>query len=360
MKNIFLLQLLAILITSCSEDDDSQSNQTNEMSTEFSVISEEGGRVSWSHTENVILFDKESSDGFLDVYKMSVDGSNLINLTQGRANLSEHNGQPTAHPIENFIIFQSGNSDYGQLGTAAQHNYLTNPGIGLNNDFWVTNYSGTSFWKIYSTGRGEGLLHPHFSDDGTKMVWAETRIPWSFGQGQPGFWQIKIADFNVVNGVPSLSNIDSIQPGNLQLYETNDLSADGNIILFSGIINSNDYFQMEIFSYNISTGAFLQLTNDNNWDEFAVFSPNETQIIFASSKDIDQQAGNGKPIKDYWKINLDGTGRERLTWLNPPNEPVFGNASDFDWSPDHKSIVLGLRDLTSFNKKILIIDNFWE
>ncbi len=355
---VFYLSLLSVLFINCTTDEISIT-PIDDNSTEYIILSENGGRVSWSHIHNVILYDKTSEDGFLDVFSMNPDGTNITNLTDGNDNLPEHNGQPTAHPTLNLIFFQAANPDYGQLGTVATHNYLTNPGIGLNNDFWVMNYEGTTFHKIYSTGAGEGLLHPHFTSDGSKMVWAETRIPWEFGQGQPGFWEIKLADFTINNGVPTLSNIITMQPGNLQLYEVNDISDNGNTILFSGIVESSDYFQMELFSYNIPTNTFLQLTNDNHWDEFATFSPNEDQIIFASSKDIEQPS-NGKPVKDYWKIDLDGTNRERLTWINPPNEPLVGNASDFDWSPNHQDIVLGLRDIDGFNKKIIRINDFWN
>ena len=57
--------------------------------------------------------------------------------------------------------------------SGALSNYIASPGIGVNNDLWITNADGSKFWQLTRVQNRYGTLHPQFSPDGKKMLWSE-------------------------------------------------------------------------------------------------------------------------------------------------------------------------------------------
>ena len=80
----------------------------------------------------------------------------------------------------------------------------------------------------------------------------------------------------------------------------------------------------------------VRLTNEG-YNEHAHISPDGKYIVWMSS------VGNGdthdyyKVGTDYWIMNIDGSNKQRLTFLNKPDHPHFRGryavVADFDWDP---------------------------
>lgn len=147
-----------------------------------------GGRVDWSHKLDLIAFDLPWLDAYHDVWVMRPDGSGARCLTNKPGLLPQkHNGCPTWHPSGRFIAFACEKEEHPGDSKHSQ------PGEALACDLWVGAFGGDRFWKLYETNAGRpvgNVLHPHFSHDGSKIMWAERVGPGSWGEHA-----IRVAEF---------------------------------------------------------------------------------------------------------------------------------------------------------------------
>ena len=108
-----------------------------------------------------------------------------------------------------------------------------------------------------------------------------------------------------------LSNADG--SGEILLpFRSGNWSADSRMLVYHSKISATNY---DIFVYSLDTGESRNITNHEAFDADPSFSPDGTQIAFASGRD-----GNA----ELYTINLDGSNLRRLTF-NPTvdSHPAF-------------------------------------
>jgi uncharacterized protein (TIGR03437 family) len=308
-----------------------------------------GGRVAWSPAaNNLIAFDRESSNGFYDTWTMNPDGTNQVCLTCGKPGLPPYNkGNPDWRPQGDYLVIQVQASSSSTDPTAEQ-NVDARPGAGGNNVVYIMDATGTYYWEVAASESGHGVLHAHFSHDGTKLIWAQLI---NENIGSSGEWEIQYAAFTPgasAGDPPTVSLISSLTPGiTPAYYETHGFSLDDTTIFFSGTAAGQPMFGTDIYSYNLNTGAFADLTNTPTyWDEHSRPNPVEEKLLFASSFGT---SGAANVLKlDYWTMNYDGSDKKRVTWfqdpLSPTSLPGF-IASDNDWNHDGTQEVIYLNDV---------------
>ncbi|MBU7047563.1 MAG: PD40 domain-containing protein [Theionarchaea archaeon] len=229
-----------------SEEDteDSEQDTEKEYSTpsvkSITVIAEFGKSLDWCPTNNLIACGKMGDDSYYDVCIMNPDGSDERILTTSGCP-QKHNGNPVWHPSGEYIAFTSQNED----AVCDECDRVAIPGRGINCNLWVVTKDGSTFWQLTnypsSATNPKGVIHPQFSHDGKRLLWAERLqnkrgTPW-------GEWVLKVADF-VIEDECYLKNIQSYQPGeSLRFYESHAFSKDDTKILFSGNLLEN---QLEI------------------------------------------------------------------------------------------------------------------
>lgn len=150
------------------------------------------------------------------------------------------------------------------------------------------------------------------------------------------------------------------------------LNSNGDQFVFSMMIDGTDYNYSEICLLDIDGSNFIRLTENNYWDLYPTWSPDDLKIAFLSFREndldiymMDSDGTNQSKFYDsgshdadihwindtvvftsaskIWKINDDGTNPSVVT--NPPNAGEWGNANlpfgDYDPNihPDGNSIV---------------------
>ncbi len=305
------------------------------------ILTNDGGRVSWSRKLNKIAFDRLGNDGYFDLWVMNPDGTGQQNLTANHPVLpNKHIGQPAWHPSGQLIVIQAQKAHVPRYAD----NKCT-PGAGVLNDLWIITANGKRTWNIYAvrddvSKDSAGVLHPHFSHDGRRLFWSE-RVR---DNGRAfGEWVLKIADFSFdqFRG-PQLGKITTYNPGGgSSFFASHSFSPDDQYVLFTGTQDG----PLEIYEMKVATGNSRRLTHHSQltWDEHAHYSPDGQQIVWMSSKDLRFTVRPFTLQTDLWRMNRNGTQIRRLTWFNTPNHPhflgqKFAVAADSDWSPDGTQI----------------------
>ncbi len=319
----------------------------NRLVARITTVVPSGGRLDWS-PQNRIAFDRLGTNGYFDVYTMNPDGSGERCLTCTIGGVPPgHRGNPAWHPSGRYIVFQGQLSErQARLrgGLERLADYMASPGVGWNNTLFVMDSEGRQAWQLFDVRRRVGgVLHPHFSHRGDRLFWTE-RIAMG---GKYGIWTLKVADFRVLNGVPRVENVRAFQPGRQhRFYESFGFSPDDRKVIFSANAEpGEDEFGIDIYIYDLATQELRNLTNTpDQWDEHGHFSPDGRKIVWMSTRDLPFNPRVPHHKMDYWIMNADGSGQQRLTWFNDPAHAEFlpGRgvfAADIDWSPDGRSIM---------------------
>jgi Tol biopolymer transport system component len=305
------------------------------------TITTDGGRLDWSPDGELLAFDRRGPDGYFDIYTMKTDGTQVRCLTCDKPELPNKSiGNPEWHPSGQYLVFQVQNTFRG-LGKITD--YFANPGAGVNNDVWVMDKDGRRFWRLTDVKpRQGGVLHPQFSRQGDRLLWAE-RL--SSKGGSWGTWALQVADFIIGDGGPVIRNIRTLQPGQQhKMYESHGFSPDGRQILFSGNLQEGQKEEnADIYLYDLASQSLKNLTNTmDEWDEHAHFSPDGRSIVWMTNRDQTRYIRTGQPHTDYWLMDADGSNKRRLTYFNDPKHPEYieggVTCADSAWSPDGRRL----------------------
>lgn len=326
---------------------------------QIKVLAADGGRVDWSSDGNLIAFDREGKDGYYDVWTMRPDGREQKCLTCDNPNLPQkHLGNPDWHPSGQYLLFQAQDPNLKifpfKFKLAAK--MVASPGGAINNNLWMMTSDGNQFWQLTQIQDGMAVLHPHFSHDGSKIIWAEKVQLNPKGSQQSdtwGEWVIKIAAFEMQN-TPILKNIQEFKPDDLQFYETHGFFPNDEKIIFSGFPRGVSAGNLDLYTYDLISRGLENLTNTpTEWDEHAQISPEGTEIIWMSSVNIEQDRDRMGNIKmenfkmDFWIMDIDGSNKQRLTYFNDSAAPEYISSgvvcADNSWSPDGKKLVAKIR-----------------
>jgi Tol biopolymer transport system component len=230
----------------------------------------------------------------------------------------KNNGNPAWHPSGSYIVFQS---EVASSGAAPS---VSDPGKGVNNVLWVTDPSGRDFTQLTPLNTKDpasGVLHPQFSRDGTRLSWSELYEGAALEAGTlAGHWRLAVADFGVgTDGRPALRNVQKFEPSVPGLYENHGFSPDGSQLLISSNAAQSGLLQSinnDIFLFDLDTLALKPLT-DQDYNEHAHFFPDGRKIVWMTNRD------NANRGTDLWIMNPDGSGKERLTFLNQAGCPEY-------------------------------------
>jgi Tol biopolymer transport system component len=312
------------------------------------LVREIGGRVDWCDKKNLLVVDLGGTkDLYTQIWTMDLNGKNQTCLTTNRSVfLEKHNGNPAWHPSGDYIVFQAQNPKIGKLFAGSWlHKVITSPGAGVQNDIWIMRADASLAWKVTEVTGDGGVLHPHFSPDGSKLIWAEMTKP---TPGPTGTWVMKMGDFTPEKN-SIISNITTLTPGDFLWYETHSFSPDNASFLFTGMRAGGDARDFDIYRYDLQTKKVTQLTDPSlkHWDEHAHFTPDGKQIIWMSSMDQGQKPSEINQFKvkiDYWIMNADGSNKKRLTFFNTPDKEERILAADFTITADGKYLIGYIQD----------------
>ena len=274
----------------------------------YTVLAENGGRVSWyrgvAANHDRIAYDAKSrtwgADSRTDVYIMNPDGSGNECITcamtefealyqdiltqrqnNGDTRLGFWLGQPEWHPDGVHLIIQVENLNSLHL----IQNFMS---FGVDNDLWILNIETRTASPIWTTSLPRNAaLHPRFSDDGSKLIFAQ-RVLTNLANVWDG-WGIIAADFDIDQPPANMiSNATLIAPDGRGFYETTGFIGSSNLEFsysFTAFENNDVLPYVAEGRVTDVNGSFSQSVVDfaDAWDEKPRYSPSASYLAVMSS-----------------------------------------------------------------------------
>ena len=134
------------------------------------------------------------------------------------------------------------------------------------------------------------------------------------------------------------------------------VSPDGRYVVFTST-RSGD---LELWRYEVATGALLQLTDELGYDGGAFFSPDGSQVVWRASRPTGEAADEYRALLaddtvqpgalDLYVANADGTGKRRVTTLPGANWAPFFHPSGRKilFATNHHTLAEGGREFDLF------------
>jgi Tol biopolymer transport system component len=317
-----------------------------------------GGQVAWykgtSHELIAIDAITDATTRNTEIFVLNPDGSGETCVTCDSLVPKGFIGNPAWHPDGEHLVFQAENAN-------SNHKLYNHSAWGINQDLWVIRRDGKDAERIYSPGRDGGVLHPHVSDDGKLLIFAERvatgkRYPrlkelTPGGENPWDGWQIHIADFDLTkSGTAKLSNHRTIRPNGKGLYETHGFTPGGHLIYSHTEDGAN--FVDDIYSAKLDGSDVKALVDSRStWDEHGAYSPDGRRFAFMSSRIRPSLRFPGpRPAELVTEMYLSDDG-------NPPRQITSMTerlgydcvVSDLDWDRTGTRIVF---QVASFKKRV--------
>jgi tricorn protease-like protein len=202
-----------------------------------------------------------------------------------------------------------------------------------------------------------GVIAPRFSPDGKHISWTDRKVkPDALSLKQTfGYWTIKTADFNFdSNNIPVVSNIKTIEPGGEAFYECYGFSPDGKKLIFCSSMNKPSVWDQQIYTIDTS-GANLTKLTDKDYNEHGFYKPDGSKIFWMTN------TSSSKGGTDWWKMDVDGGNKERITFFNEPGHAHYSGQAMWaglgSFHKDGKRFVGGVQlSLVTQEGKIVIVD----
>lgn len=285
------------------------------------------------------LISKEDANGiaqvYLGTYSSTADPICLTNKGGWWVpSVNKFKMQPTWHPGGKYIVMAVEREWYNTgllwlLGRDAVEGVLQ---CGIWVDMWALRLSDGKWTKLIDfAGLPDGYTGVAFTPDGKKGVWSQamgdvlTHKPF-------GKWELTMGEWVEDTKGPRWINKKNITPALMSWNEPGNFHLDGETLLITGSLNSEDQQGMDQYTLNIKTAEVRNLTNSPSecWDEHGIFSPDGKKIIFISNYPYqsDPTTGTIGGFKtEFMMMNRDGSGLTQLTRFRDPSAPEYHNGA---------------------------------
>lgn len=268
-----------------------------------------------------VAYGKKDKKGYYKIFVSDSLGNNERPIKFKGMPEDRHYWPEEWHPSGKYLFCYVEKAEYVKEKKHKRAPIDAVPGYGAYTDLWLIRSDGTEAWPMTNLPNGydHGIIHSGISPDGTLFAWSERIKAPKFTDMNlaAGAYVMRVAEIKW-DSVPHFANIKTFQPGNLlACNELESISPDNKFLTFYSTFESKHLFRTPIYSLNIETGEIKKLT-DKSFAQAPTITPDGKHIVYMTGEQCDifpfQVQG-----ADWWIMNMDGTGKRRLTFMNKRN-----------------------------------------
>lgn len=274
-----------------------------------------------------VAFGKKDNKEVYHIFLADSSGNNVRRLTYPEWQEDRHQWAEEWHPSGDYLFCYVEKNEYVKEKKHKRKSVDATPGYGAYVDLWAIRRDGSKAWKLTDLPNAfsSGIIHAAISPDGTKLAWSERVLAPKFGNFNlmAGAYVIRYADL-IIDSVPHLENIRTFRPGDVDACnELDGISPDNNLISFYSTYESKNILATPIYTLNVTTGEIRKLTTDS-YAQSATFTPNGKQLVYMTGAECDRFPGDVLGA-DWWIMDIDGSNKQRLTFMNLKDHPQSVN-----------------------------------
>jgi hypothetical protein len=270
----------------------------------------------WNSAAQMLAYGRPRADGHYGAYLNNAEGSQERAVEYPLWRKDRHQFPVAWHPSGRYLMMTVEENVHRGSSTSAI------PGYGAYSDYWLITPDGHSAWRMtdLAKDRDHAITHAAFSPDGSLFIWTERigapRFSWNLLAGSYRFNVSRFVD----GDPPHLADTRSFVPGGeAQGGEVESIAADNRTLAFYSTLRSHNLLASRIYTMDIETGAVRELTS-NSFAQAPRFTPNGRRIVYMSGEGADMFALSLQGA-DWWIMNADGSGKQRLSFMNKRSHP---------------------------------------
>jgi hypothetical protein len=282
----------------------------------------------YNKATQTVAYAKKDKAGYYKIFLSDTLGNNEKPLTFPGWRSDRHQWAEEWDPSGKYIFCYIEKADYVKEKKGHKRKPVdATPGYGAYTDLWLVTRDGGKAWKLLDlpNSYNSGIIHSAISEDGKLFAWSERIKAPKFGDMNmaAGSYVIRVADFSF-DTVPHLNNVRTFQPGNVDAAnELDGISKDKTTISFYSTFETKNLFATPIYTININTGMITRLTTES-FAQAATYTPDGTRLVYMTGAGCDIFPFEVQGA-DWWIMNTDGTGKQRLTFMNKKDHPQSVN-----------------------------------
>lgn len=284
------------------------------------------GAIYHSKTATV-AYGKANKAGVYQIFLSDSTGKNERKLTYSQWDPSCQQWPEEWTPDGNYLFCYVEKSEHVVERHHRRKQVDAIPGYGAYTDLWLIKRDGTLAWKLLDLPNSydSGIIHSAISPDGKLFAWSERVKAPELGNLNllAGTYVLRVAEFQF-DSIPHLSNIQTFQPGNVPACnELDGISPDNELLSFYSTFETKNIFTTPIYTLNLKTKVITRLTTES-FAQAATFTPDGKQLVYMTGY---QCAIFPFEIQgaDWWIMDIDGTNKKRLTYMNQKGHPQSVN-----------------------------------
>ena len=281
----------------------------------------------WNNATKTVAYNKPDKKGNYKIFLSDSAGNHEKPITYSGWRSDRHQWAEEWYPSGEFLFCYVEKEEYVKEKGHKRKPVDATPGYGAYTDLWLLKRDGTKAWQLTNlpNNYNSGIIHSAISDDGTMFAWSERiKAPKLSNMNlAAGAYVFRVADF-IFDSVPHFNNIRTFQPGGvLAGSELDGISKDKTTLSFYSTFETKNLFATPIYTLNIITGEIKRLTTES-FAQAPTFTPDGKRLVYMTgvSCAIFPFEIQGA---DWWIMNVDGSDKQRLTYMNVKDNPQSVN-----------------------------------
>ncbi len=326
----------------------------------------DGGDQDWLHSNGQVVGDREESGTYqLHRSRDNAQGDLCLSCLRwfGAPSRGHHILNPTWHPSGSYIVVQ-GEMEQNPLhwlrGGIWSELYVN----GLWTNLYAVTPNGFTWTRLtdYDSSKTDGALGPHFSPDGSQLLWS--RIVENAGAGQPwGRYRLMLADFIApARATPRLTNIQDITPQGEVFVESQGWTPDGRVVFTSDHGSNGEMWRTTIYTMDLRTRTPEPVVTEPYWNEHPSYSPSGQQMVYMSNEPYAWLGVLGAGLTELYRIDVATGERVQLTHMNDVFHPQYVAGGHIparsSWNADGSQLLITVQSRPEYPRRSLWLLQF--